>query len=389
MSRLYMAAIVLAVAAALAAAGCGKQGETQEITETRTLTAPKPADAGASSAERFGMTMRPAAAPTAQFEWTTPEGWTEETPNANRIINLRPAGDPKAECFVTLLGQSGGGVAANVNRWRGQMGLEPTDEAAIAALPKKPLLGGEAVFVELEGNYRGMGGDQDNPDFKMVGLILDTGGSSVFVKMTGPKALIDQELPKFEQFCASIKPADPHAGHVAAAAPQASGGDAAAGLPAGHPPIDPNMQPSAAAASSSLTWTAPAGWTQAPPRAMREVTFTMGADGKTECFVTKLNNMGGGVEANINRWAGQMGLPPLSKEALDALPKITILGKPGPMVELRGTYTDMSGNQFEEYTMMGAIGELGSSGVFIKLVGPSSEVEAQKSNFVAFCESLK
>ncbi|HRK33159.1 MAG TPA: hypothetical protein PLJ47_01090 [Candidatus Hydrogenedentes bacterium] len=375
---------------------CGQPTGTQEITETRTLTTPKEAPpATLSSAERLGMVRQPAAGAEAQpkFTWTTPQGWTELPTSQLRSINLRPAGDENAECYMTMLAGGGGGLAANVNRWRGQMGQEPLDEAAITALPKKKLLGMDASYVEVEGTYGGMSGDQQRPDYKLAGLILAAGDMAVTVKLTGPKALIDAELANFEAFCGSISLGAPNDAHQHAEAPAADPAAPAtpmtedAALPPNHPPID-----GAAAmpqASSGLGLTAPAGWTQSGPRPMREVSFTMGASGKTECYIAKLSNRGGGLEANLNRWAGQMGLPPLTHEAIAALPTVTVFGESRPLVEFRGTYTDMSQTSFADYVMLGTIAEVGSDAYFVKMTGPAAEVEAEKSNFASFCESLK
>lgn len=384
-----------ALTAAYLLPSCNPSGGVEQISETRTLTAPKEAPKeDVSSAQRFGMTAQPARqamAPAPMFSFKTPEGWEELPAKEFRPINLRPAGDPKAECYVSSFGGSGGGLTENVNRWRKQMKLEPVDEAAVAALPKKPLLGGEATFVELDGNYGGMGGDQDNPDFKMVGLIMAQGGSAVFIKFTGPKALVDQEKPKFEEFCASITAAptaDPHGG-MAAGGP-VSGSDSP-NLPEGHPSIGKAM-PGASmptADATKLSWTAPEGWVQSEMRAMREVTFTLGPDSKTECYVSRLLNRGGGLENNINRWAGQMGHEPLSADAIAALPKIKVLGNDCPVVELKGTYTDMGGAAHPDSLLLGAISEVGTDAYFIKMVGPAADVEAHKAKFSAFCESLK
>ncbi|NUM56639.1 MAG: hypothetical protein HUU46_23680 [Candidatus Hydrogenedentes bacterium] len=396
------------VAASLIAFSCNPSGGVEQIAETRTLVTPKEAPKEeVSSAERFGMTGGGAMASATQpgFTWTTPEGWDELPSKQFRNINLRPAGDPKAECYVST---ARGSLAENINRWRSQMALEPVDEAAISALPKKPLLGGQAAYVELDGNFKGMGGDQDNPDFRMVGLVLErVGGESVFVKMTGPKAIVEQEMAKFDAFCASIAPgaSDPHAGMVASAsssdlpeghppigaAAQGAAGSSSGNLPNDHPPIGASVPGSGApvAAGTMLSWTAPEGWTQSAPRAMREVTFTAGANGESECYVAKLSNRGGGVEANLNRWAGQMGLDALTAEAIAALPKIKVLGNDCSVVEFKGTYTDMQGAPHADFLMLGTIAEVGTDAYFIKMVGPAADMEAQRANFAAFCESLK
>ncbi len=409
-----MAAVGTVLVFGFCLSSCSKSGGVEQITETRTLTTAKEAPKeDVSSAERFGMTpSRPMMAADPGFSWTTPEGWEELPAKQFRPVNLRPAGDQKAECYVSKLDGAAGGLTENINRWRNQMGLEPIDEAAIAALPKKPLLGAEAVYIDLDGTFGGMSGDTQNADFKMVGLILAQSNSSVFVKFTGPKALVEQELPKFEQLCASLKQgaASPHGGAMAATdagslpdghppigGTSQSGGDAAAAsgtdLPAGHPPVTPGAMAGAnveVPGDIQFTFTAPAGWVQTGGKTgFREITFAAAEGSKTECYVTALANTGGGLEANINRWADQMGEKALTSEAIAALPKIKVLGQDSPVGEFRGTFTSMSGDQSPDYAMLGTLSEAGGFTYFIKMVGPAAEVEAQKSNFTAFCESLK
>jgi hypothetical protein len=137
------------------------------------------------------------------------------------------------------------------------------------------------------------------------------------------------------------------------------------------------------------TWTTPESWTQSPDKPMRIVTFTMGESGESECYVTSLSGPAGGVEANINRWRQQMDQPPLDGPALAELPTITILGKPSPMVEIAGDFTDMDGQGGEAFALLGAICLLDTETLFVKMTGPASEIQANKEEFVAFCESLQ
>jgi hypothetical protein len=384
--------VCASLALALVLASCSKPAAVEQISETRTLTTPREVPKqDLSSAERLGTLSQPVAPQGAmqpQFSWVTPEGWAEVPATQFRPVNLRPAGDPKAECYVTQLG---GGITENVNRWRGQMGQPPVDDAAIAALPKKPLMGAEAYYVEVEGNYTGMSGDQNNPDFKMIGLILPLGGTSVFVKFTGPKALVEQELPKFDAFCASIRPPGAPQSQVAAATPPPAPASAEVQAPAATtPPAAAAPMPAPqSSAGAELKWIVPAGWVQKGGKtSFREVTFAPAEGSNTECYISKLGNLGGGMKPNLDRWAGQMGAEPLSEEAIAALPKIRVLGKESPLVELKGTYRDMSGGSHPDSIMLGTISEVGTDAYFIKMVGPAAEVEAQKAGFTAFCESL-
>jgi hypothetical protein len=86
--------------------------------------------------------------------WTLPAGWKEDKGRGDRVATLT-SGD--LELSVTKLGGAAGGPLANVNRWRGQLGLSPLAEAELAANsvplpggglrvdftgPKKPSMGG-------------------------------------------------------------------------------------------------------------------------------------------------------------------------------------------------------------------------------------------------------
>ena len=48
-----------------------------------------------------------------------------------------------------------------------------------------------------------MGGEAKK-GYKMLGLILTAQGGAVFVKMTGPKALVEANSEKFDAFCKSL-----------------------------------------------------------------------------------------------------------------------------------------------------------------------------------------
>jgi hypothetical protein len=167
------------------------------------------------------------------------------------------------------------------------------------------------------------------------------------------------------------------------------------GKPAGRVEItetrDVTASPAKQESQGSFTWTAPEGWTQAPATAMRIANFTIGADGQTECYVTVLKGSGGGAEMNINRWRAQMGMEsePLNAEAIEKLPKISMLGKQVPLAEVAGAYQGMSGEPKSGYILMGTICELANESVFIKMIGPESTVRAERERFIAFCGSIK
>src|SRR5581483_710828 len=72
--------------------------------------------------------------------------------------------------------------------------------------------------------------------------------------------------------------------------------------------------PVAVANGGSLAWTAPANWQAKPAGGMRKATFTIPGEGgaSAELAVTSFGGDVGGEVANVNRWRGQLQLPPLS-----------------------------------------------------------------------------
>jgi hypothetical protein len=67
--------------------------------------------------------------------WSVPEGWTEDAaPRPMRLTTyLAPDPSGEVEVAVTRFGGRVGGALANINRWRGQMGLSPVDESELEA----------------------------------------------------------------------------------------------------------------------------------------------------------------------------------------------------------------------------------------------------------------
>lgn len=77
--------------------------------------------------------MMDAPAPAHSLHWTAPAGWKEEPGNGIRLATFVPPQDSgKSEATVVALPGDAGGELANVNRWRGQIGLTPIDEGQLA-----------------------------------------------------------------------------------------------------------------------------------------------------------------------------------------------------------------------------------------------------------------
>ena len=196
--------------AALALCSCRRLTERMEFSETREVSAignaPKP---DATTEDRFP--LPPSEAPPMQglqdmLTSDTPEGWKSLPGSAMRLIDRRFGPADEGECYVSYMAGNGGGIEANVNRWRIQMGLGPWDSKDFEKLEKRPFVGREAVFVSFDGDFKGVGATEAKKGYKLVGLIHEAPQVTIFVKMIGPKTLIDANMPAFEKFCASIRP---------------------------------------------------------------------------------------------------------------------------------------------------------------------------------------
>jgi len=362
---------------------CSERPLDREITEVRPKAVrPGP---GVSSSSRAGMPSsqnRPSGSDTgtAKFIWETPEGWTQRPPTQLRAANFQVGGDPNAECYLTILPGMGGGLVDNVNRWRNQIGLEPQSDEEIRALPKRLLFGNEATIVELEGAYSGMG-DNAVEGSALIGAVLAMPEGMLFVKMTGPLELIRANRTKFDEFCDSLDLAG------------AAGHDHSTHEPGAH---DDEPAPSGAAsassspdASSGLAWTAPDGWTELPAKSMRVVSYKLGASGTAECYISVLGGTGGGIEMNVNRWRTQVGESELPSSEIASLPTLNILGVQSPWVEAYGDFSGIGADDLSNAGILGAICVLGNQSIFVKMVGPASELREARQGFISFCESLR
>lgn len=88
----------------------------------------------------------------------------------------------------------------------------------------------------------------------------------------------------------------------------------------------------------------------------------------------------GQLQANINRWAGQVGRAPLSAREMQELVTTVPVGtETGRFIVLEGP----------EQTILGIIVQQSAVSWFIKLRGEKAIAENEKENFLAFAASLQ
>lgn len=287
-----------------------------------------------------------------------PAGWEQLPPRQFRDLNFRPAGDPELECYATVLGGDGGGELANVNRWRGQVGLPPTDAFGLDELERVEFLGVQALFLDLEGTFTPMGGEPRD-DWRVVGLIASAPGQAVTLKMTGPSAKVGPEVSRFLEIARTISE------------------------PGDEPPGPPQD------ASVDLTWEAPEGWALGPQSPARLATFVVESSPGIDVSIISLPGEAGGIRGNLDRWQGQMGLPPLTEAEFTDLERRQVLGATAVLVEANGHYRGMGNVDLPNARLTGAIVPRPDALLFVKMTGPREAVEAEGAAFRSLLASLR
>jgi hypothetical protein len=138
-------------------------------------------------AEALGQTAAP--------RWEVPAGWIDGRQTATRRGSYTVAGATDVDISVTSFPGDVGGLAANINRWRGQIGLAPLPGAQAEA---------HASALEIAG-LPGQWVDISGPQLRTLAGIVMRDGVSWFFKMTGPlDAVAAQEAP-LRAFLASVR----------------------------------------------------------------------------------------------------------------------------------------------------------------------------------------
>jgi hypothetical protein len=152
----------------------------------------------------------------ATLTFSAPAGWKPvATSSSMRVAQFalpRAAGDTAdADLVVYYFGGSGGTVAANIDRWLGQMQQpDGTPSAAAARRDTRTINGLTVTLVDVSGTYvaemtPGAAARHHSPNFRLRAAVIETANGPYFVKLTGPSRTIAAAERSFEQFLASLK----------------------------------------------------------------------------------------------------------------------------------------------------------------------------------------
>jgi hypothetical protein len=153
--------------------------------------------------------------------------------------------------------------------------------------------------------------------------------------------------------------------------------------------------------AAGLTFTTPQGWQQGKPASsMRVAELTLpratGDSEDAQLIIYYFGGSGGSVEANIDRWVGQMQQPDGKPSAAVAKKETrTVNGLTVSLLDVSGTYTaEMAPGSAEHqnkprYRMRAGVVQTSNGPYFIKLTGPEKTIARWDQAFNQFISSLK
>ena len=367
----------------IAATGCGRDSVKVYHVDASDNATPTPPPIAAPAAMPGSMPtampegmLAPDNSSQPPLQYTLPAGWEKKALTQMRVASfgISQAGK-QADVSVIPLGGMAGNDPANVNRWRGQVGLQSLAGAELSKLAEKVTVGEQpADLYDLAGTSPGSGDAE-----RIIGVILHRDNTAWFFKMTGEAGLVEQQKPAFISFLKSVS----FGGLAAPSTMDLSQ------LPPSHPPVggmNPGLQAASADAGDKPTWIIPAGWQEGQFAQFLVAKYVIAGAGGAQAAVnvSSLAGDGGGLLPNINRWRQQLGLTPVDEAGLNKIVStIDASGGKATMIEFSGT------NGGKPARLIGAVLPLGGQTWFYKLMGDADLVAQQKDVLVKFVQSAK
>lgn len=313
-----------------------------------------------------------------KLHWKAPADWKEQPAGNVRIASFSittPEGG-KADMSVTQFPGDVGGALANVNRWRGQLGLPAVTEEDLPKLVKTTTApAGEFSVTEFGNDNKLIEGSKHDA---MIGAWLKQPERTWFFKLSGDAEIVSAQRDAFMAFLQSVEFAAPDV----ASDPASLLDGAAAAAENGAAPLAGGP----AAANRTVTWTAPTEWTPKPLGQMRKGSFALhGVDAAEADFsIISFPGEAGGIAENLNRWRKQIDLPPLAPT--DLAGASSTVAHDG----LRFTVVNYLGTTANGPTrLLGAILPLENETYFFKILGPDAVVSQHKDAFIGFLKTVK
>ncbi len=131
--------------------------------------------------------------------WTAPAHWQAKAATAMRKGTYTITGEGgEADLSITAFPGDVGGELANINRWRGQIGLGNLVQSQVAGASQH--LDANNLHITVV-DYTGSGAAAQG----LLGAIVPVGAETWFFKLSGPAALVARERADFMDFLKTIR----------------------------------------------------------------------------------------------------------------------------------------------------------------------------------------
>ena len=141
--------------------------------------------------------VEPPETKSAGFSWKKPESWIPSSGSSMRLASFDiPYSEGSGDLSVIQLDGTGGGVEANVNRWRRQLNLEPQSLSEI-----------EKEIIENKGGlgvYKMIRLINEELESAFLCAIIPAGHLTLFVKLSAKPHGIREIETDFISFCSSL-----------------------------------------------------------------------------------------------------------------------------------------------------------------------------------------
>lgn len=173
-------------------------GAAPERSQAAAATA---APASADGSMRVLPGMQEAANQAGEVSYTVPEGWEELPASGIRKANLKVTdANGSAELTVLVFPGDVGGRLANINRWRGQIGLAPSTPDELPAFTESYTISAHrGLYVKLDGAEQ-----------SILGGLLPFHGNTWFFKLLGDRDTVLANESAMKAFLDSVQLADTH-----------------------------------------------------------------------------------------------------------------------------------------------------------------------------------
>ncbi len=138
---------------------------------------------------------------------------------------------------------------------------------------------------------------------------------------------------------------------------------------------------------TGIRFDVPSSWDEQPESEFYEAKYVIGSE-SGEMTLT-LTTMGGGVEANLERWVGQFQQSPDSRPRRDTL---RVDGTSSEWLDVRGTFRSRVGSRpgpHEDWRLLGVAIPMRPRPFLLKLVGPRAAVSKFEDEFRSFVRSAQ